>query len=459
MQKCEDSVICGFIVNIRIQLHEGHISSKIKVIFVTFNLRSGMDKKTILVWFRNDLRIHDNEILLRAVERSQTIVPVYCFDPRYFVDTKFGTQKTGVLRAAFLRENVAALRQDLRALGGDLIIIQGYPEKLLPQIAEKYNVDEVYHHREVADEETKISAFVEAALWKMQINLRHFIGHTLYHKEDLPFPIKDIPNAFATFRKKTERESGIRPELGRPDAIRIPEEMDVGHLPDLSELGFGKAAIEHAGSLHLRGGEHVALEHMNTFLYAGDHEALAYSRLSPYLAIGALSPNTFYHAIKNAESTLLDRKRVEQVILKLLWRDYYRFMFKKHGNQFFQEGGMTGVPPETIADDQKLFDQWKTGNTGHPIVDSSMKTLNDTGYITHHQRVIVATYLIYQLKVNWLKGAAWFEEKLLDYGPASNYGSWAHAAGVGSSVKDNKPADIKKLSAQFYPKEALALGN
>src|SRR5690554_3738110 len=119
-----------------------------------------MSKRTILVWFRNDLRIHDNEILLRAVERSHAIVPVYCFDPRYFVDTELGTKKTGILRAAFLRENVAALQQDLRQMGGDLLVTQGYPETLLPKIAEKYNVDEVYHHREVAYEETQISALV-----------------------------------------------------------------------------------------------------------------------------------------------------------------------------------------------------------------------------------------------------------------------------------------------------------
>ncbi|MFB2118947.1 DASH family cryptochrome [Parapedobacter sp. 2B3] len=417
-----------------------------------------MDKKTILVWFRNDLRIHDNEILLRAAERSQTIVPVYCFDPRYFAETPFGTLKTGALRAAFLRENVAALQRDLRALGGDLLITRGYPEEVLPQIAEKYNVDEVYHHREVAYEETKISALVEAALWKMQINLRHFIGHTLYHKEDLPFPIKDIPDAFATFRKKTERESSIRPELGRPTAIRIPEGMDTGELPDLPALGFSNAAAEQAGSLRFRGGEQIALAHMNAFLY-DNQDTFGYSHISPYIAIGALSPNTFYHAIKEADHAMLDKKCTEQIILKLLWRDYYRFMFKKHGNQFFQLGGMTGNPPETLADDQQPFDKWKAGRTGHPIVDSSMKELNETGYIAHHQRLIVAAYLIYQLKVNWLKGAAWFEEKLLDYGPASNYGSWAHAAGVGSSTKDNKPTDIKKLGVRFYPKESLVSGS
>lgn len=416
-----------------------------------------MDERTILVWFRNDLRIHDNEILLRAVERSHRIVPVYCFDPRHFAVTKYGTQKTGVLRAAFLLENVLALRQTLQQLGGDLIIAYGHPEDLLPQIAEKHQVDEVYHHREVAHEETYISGLVEEALWKMQINLRHFIGHTLYHKEDLPFPIRDIPDAFTVFKKKTERESTIRPELGTPDTIRVPEGMDTGRVPALAELGFNEVEIALGSNLKFRGGEAVALKQMHTFLY-GQSELEDYTQLSPYIAVGALSPNTLYHATREAENVALDKKRGEQIILKLLWRDYYRFMFKKHGNRFFKPGGLTGTPPEISGNDDKRFDLWKRATTGNPIVDRSMQQLNETGYIPHYQRVIVASYLIHELKVNWLKGAAWFEEKLIDYGPANNYGSWAHLAGVGSSIKDNKPADLKKLTAQFYPKEAMEFG-
>lgn len=416
-----------------------------------------MDERTILVWFRNDLRIHDNEILLRAVERSQRIVPVYCFDPRHFTRTKYGTQKTGVLRAAFLLENVAALRQSLQQLGGDLIVEYGHPEEVLPQIAETYQVDEVYHHREVAYEETRVSGLVEEALWKMQINLRHFIGHTLYHKEDLPFPIRDIPDAFAVFKKKTERESGIRPQLGTPEAIRVPDGMDPGRTPELAELGFTEEEIAQVPNLAFRGGEAVALKQMHAFLYS-QSTVKDYSQLSPYIAVGSLSPNTLYHATKEAENTTLDRKRAEQIILKLLWRDYYRFMFKKHGNRFFGLRGLTDTPPEIAADDEKRFNLWKSANTGNPIVDRSIHQLNDTGYLPYHQRVIVASYLIHELKVNWLKGAAWFEEKLIDYGPANNYGSWAHLAGVGSSLKDNKPVDIKKLTAQFYPKEALEFG-
>lgn len=417
-----------------------------------------MDKRTILVWFRNDLRIHDNEILLRAVERSHQVVPVYCFDPRYFVTTPYGTKKTGVMRAAFLRENVQALKQALRHLGGDLITVFGYPEELLPRIAEDYHVNEVYHHREVAQEETHVSAHVEAALWKMQINLRHFIGHTLYHKEDLPFPIRDIPDAFSVFKKKTERESAIRPELGRPARVQVPENIQTSDIPSLQELGFSAAETRSASQLAFEGGEAAALAQMHALL-SGDDPLADYSRLSPYIAIGALSPNTLYHAVKHSENIRPDKKRLEQLILKLLWRDYYRFMFKKHGNRFFRAGGLTDKAPVTGDDrDQEVnFEKWKTGTTGQPIVDMGMRQLNETGYIPHSMRILLAAYLIQELRVNWLRGAAWFEEKLIDYGPANNYGNWAHLAGVGSSAKDNRPVDLDRLIAQFSHHETLVL--
>nr|MBC7611615.1 deoxyribodipyrimidine photo-lyase [Pseudopedobacter sp.] len=157
-----------------------------------------MSGRTILVWFRNDLRIHDNEILLEATEKAETIIPVFCFDPRYYTETAYQTQKTGSFRAQFILESVADLKISLKKLGGDLLVKFGHPEEILPEICKKYQVDEVYHHREVASEETEISSMVEDALWKLQINLKHFIGHTLYHKEDLPFPIKDIPDVFTT---------------------------------------------------------------------------------------------------------------------------------------------------------------------------------------------------------------------------------------------------------------------
>src|SRR6185312_9021979 len=120
-----------------------------------------MSEKTILVWFRNDLRIHDNEILLEAIRKAEKVLPVYCFDPFYFDTTSQGLHKTGNIRVKFLLESVADLRENLQKLGGELIIRVGNPVDVIPQLAQEYLVSEVYHHREVAFEETGISEVVE----------------------------------------------------------------------------------------------------------------------------------------------------------------------------------------------------------------------------------------------------------------------------------------------------------
>src|SRR5476649_381648 len=197
-----------------------------------------MGEKTILVWFRNDLRIHDNEILLEATRKADKVLPVYCFDPYYFKITASGNPKTGNFRAKFLIESVADLRKNLQKLGSELIVRIGNPAEILPQLAEQYQVNEVYHHREVAYEETNISEEVETALWKIRLNLKHFIGHTLYHKEDLPFPIKDIPDSFSIFKKKVERDSNVRPCVATPEIIHTPVIADAGELPTLLQLGL-----------------------------------------------------------------------------------------------------------------------------------------------------------------------------------------------------------------------------
>src|ERR1700748_3161043 len=223
-----------------------------------------MSEKTILVWFRNDLRVHDNEILLEAIRKADHVLPVYCFDPYYFTKTLSGAPKTGNLRASCLIESVADLRHNLRERGAELIIRCGHPAEVLPKLAAEYQVSEVYHHREVAYEETDISEQVETALWKSRLNLKHFIGHTLYHKEDLPFPIKDIPDSFATFKKKIERDSNVRPCIDNPGQINTSVITDAGELPTLQQLGLDEP-IDDPRATRFIGGETEALKQLQQY--------------------------------------------------------------------------------------------------------------------------------------------------------------------------------------------------
>ncbi|RYE16559.1 MAG: DASH family cryptochrome, partial [Sphingobacteriaceae bacterium] len=298
--------------------------------------------KTILVWFRNDLRVADNEVLTEAVSKADAIVPVYCFDPFYYRHNSFNTQKTGNFRARFINESVADLRRSLKSLGGELIIRVGDPTIIIPELAQQYQVTEVYHHREVAFEETNISSALETALWKLKLNLKHFIGHTLHNKEDLPFPIKDIPDAFSVFRKKVERDSQVRRCAIPPQKITTPQITDAGEIPSLEELGLTEPFDDERAVMRFLGGENEGLKQLNNF--SGDENqdktiknATAVgtdftNTMSVWLSMGCISPRQIYWEVQQYEKVHGSNALTHAIILELLWRDYYRFMFKKHGN-------------------------------------------------------------------------------------------------------------------------------
>jgi deoxyribodipyrimidine photo-lyase len=394
-----------------------------------------MSERTILVWFRNDLRIRDNEILLEALRKADKVLPVYCFDPFYFKQNLSGNPKTGNIRARFIIESVANLRKNLQAIGGDLIIRIGNPAEILPQLAEEYQVNEVYHHREVAHEETEISEQVETALWKIKLNLKHFIGHTLYHKEDLPFPIKDIPDSFAVFKKKVERDSNVRQCIATPGQILTPEITNTGVIPTLQMLGLDEPVDDPRATTRFIGGEDEALKQMERFFINNSHAIIGkknntinLSKLSPWIALGCVSLRQVYREIIKHQQ--LNNTHYPGMLLDLLWRDYFRFMFKKHGQKFIAVKDQSDDQLENAGNSQELFESWEHGETGMPLVDAIMHELNATGYISNFSRQIAATFLVKELNINWKEGAAYFEEKLIDYSPASNWGNWAFIAGV-----------------------------
>jgi deoxyribodipyrimidine photo-lyase len=419
-----------------------------------------MSEKTILVWFRNDLRIHDNEILLEAIRKADKILPVYCFDPFYFTKSSSGEFKTGNFRTKFLLESVADLRKNLQAHGADLIIRIGNPAEILPQLCVEYHINEVYHHREVAYEETNISEQVETALWKMKLNLKHFIGHTLYHKEDLPFPIKDIPDSFVTFKKKIERDSNVRPCVDTPGEISTPLITDAGELPTLQQLGLDEPNNDPRANTKFIGGETEALKQLDCFLTnqlacvkngKNNSAAIIASHLSPWITVGCISLRQVYWEVLKHEG---NQHNNSSLIVELLWRDYFRFMFKKHGQKFITAKNSDDVSDFAINQDE-LFAQWKDGETGTPLIDAIMHELNATGYINNYSRQITAGYLVNTLKVDWTKGAAYFEETLIDYSPASNWGNWAFIAGIGNDPKDSRYFNTARQTGELETKNSF----
>jgi len=415
---------------------------------------------TSVVWFKTDLRLHDNETLIKSITESDSIIPVYCFDEAQFSTTKFGFQKTGSFRAQFLLESLEDLDRNLRALGSGLVILKGKPEEEIPKLVKQHKATKVFAKREVAFEERNTEQKVQEALFKIKCDFESFSTSTLYHAEDLPFSIKDIPDVFTIFRKKTEKESVIRPAFDVPPQIKSPF-IETIVLPTLEELGLTHQAIDSRAVLHFKGGETEAIARLNHYFYEskciseykitrnGMIGADYSSKFSAWLAMGCISPRFIYQELKQFEHQFGANDSTYWLVFELLWRDYFRFMMKKHKVKLFQKAGIQNKESSEINSNTNQLQKWIEGKTGVDFVDANMLELKLTGFMSNRGRQNVASYLCNDLKLDWRLGAAYFEQQLIDYDVCSNWGNWAYLAGVGNDPRGNRYFNIEKQASDY----------
>ncbi|MDX2229473.1 MAG: DASH family cryptochrome [Leptolyngbyaceae cyanobacterium bins.349] len=426
-----------------------------------------MSQPKILIWYRNDLRLHDHEPLHQAICAGAThIIPVYCFDPRQFGQTTFGFPKTGPFRAQFLLESVADLRRSLRAIGSDLLLRQGHPETIIPQLAQELGITAVHYYQEVTSEETRVEAALERALQSCGIELNAFWGHTLYHPDDLPFGRDKIPELFTSFRKQVEKSVEVNPPWPTPQRLPLLPPLlpcDRGELPAMTDLGGLEVPIFDArGVLKFEGGETAGRDRLAQYFWQQDHlktyketrngmvGADYSSKFSPWLSLGCLSPRTIYAQVQEYEQQRVRNDSTYWLIFELLWRDYFRLIGAKHGDRIFRRSGLQGVAIPW-KEDWPRFNLWREGKTGFPLVDANMRELAATGFMSNRGRQNVASFLTKNLGINWQMGAEWFESWLIDYDVCSNWGNWNYTAGVGNDARGFRFFNIIKQSKDYDP--------
>ena len=403
--------------------------------------------KRAVVWFRSDQRLHDNEALTDAINAADEIIPLYVFDERVFNGkTKFGFPKTNKFRKAFIHESISDLKKNLQKLGADLVVRQGRPEEIIAELCRKYKASWVYCNRERTDEEVHVQDQLEANLWTIGVEMRYDRGKMLYHTADLPFPITQSPDVFTNYRKEVEKLIPVRDPLDAPTEINLVQDLDFGSLPNFKIKNHD---IE-SPNFKLKGGESEGLKELNYYLHQSKlvsnykqtrNQMLGRdysSKFSPYLSQGNLSPKKIYFELKKFESQNGANDSTYHLFFELLWRDFFRLIAKKHGSKIFKKGGITDREIENEEEGLTLFNIWKEGRTGFPLIDANMKELNSTGFMSNRGRQLVASFLIYEMKMNWLLGAEYFESLLIDYDPCSNYGNWQYIAGVGTDPKNGR---------------------
>ncbi len=421
--------------------------------------------KTALVWFKTDLRLEDNETLLKAISQSQEILPVYCFEDSHFETTPYGFKKTGSFRAQFLLESLLDLDSNLRKLGSGLLVVKGKPEIEIPKLVQQFKVQKVFAKREVAYEEKMTEILVQEALFKLRCELETCSTSTLYHAEDLPFSIKDIPDVFTNYRKKTEKDAIIRKPFEKPTQINSPIIPEI-QLPTLKELDLIDSKIDIRAVLQFKGGESEAIKRLQHYFYEtkrlstyketrnGMVGADYSSKFSAWLALGCISPRYIYAEVKKYEKENGANDSTYWLIFELLWRDFFRFMFKKHQTKFFLFSGIKSEKVNSKSLNEKLLLEWINGNTQSNFVNANMLELKLTGFMSNRGRQNVASYFCNELNMDWRLGAAYFEMQLIDYDVCSNWGNWAYIAGVGNDPRTHRWFNIDK-QAKDYDKKMI----
>jgi deoxyribodipyrimidine photo-lyase len=415
-----------------------------------------------LIWFRNDLRLHDHEPLQAALKAGYDLVPVYCFDPRQFGQTAFGFPKTGKFRAKFLLESVVDLRRSLQQRGSDLVIRIGQPETVLPTLAKTVQAAAVYWHREVTSEEIRVETALNNTLEAADVSVHTFWGATLHHPDTLPFPMQQLPEIFTQFRKQVEQHSTVFAPLSAPQILPpLSQGIDPGSLPQAETLGTEIATPDDRG-LPFQGGETAGLARLQTYIWDADClkdykqtrngmlRTDDSSKFSPWLALGCLSSRRIYQAVRAYEAERVSNESTYWLIFELLWRDYFRFICQKHGNRVFYPSGLRGLKIAWQQNWQR-FDAWRQGQTGYPLVDANMRELAATGFMSNRGRQNVASFLTKNLGIDWRMGAEWFESLLIDYDVCSNWGNWNYLAGIGNDARSFRYFNILKQSKDYDP--------
>jgi len=405
----------------------------------------------------NDQRLHDNPVLTQAIAASEAVVPVYVMDTEMLSKVQYHSQKMGRERYHFLLQSLYQLKANLLRAGADLWYFEGPVVSSISALAAETGIRRIYVQEEPGMEEKKtVQGLRNSGLEVIEVK-----AACLVPKERLPYKISQLPLIFTAFRTKIEKHIEIEKPLPTVTAVKTPTHLKAAaNLPSLPEL-----AIDKRSAFPFSGGENAALERLHyyffetqkVFHYKETRNGLVgidySSKFSPWLALGNVSVRTIFEQLlqlEKAKNTLFPKETSRHpvrenfssestywIVFELLWREFFRLNAYKYGVGLFKKEGFLFVN-KSYKNDTKALERWKNGETGDDFVDANMRELKATGFMSNRGRQNVASYLVHDMGLDWRWGAAWFEEKLLDYDPYSNWGNWQYIAGVGNDPRFRK---------------------
>ncbi len=384
--------------------------------------------KTVIHWFRRDLRVTDNTALAAAAKAAANVIPVYVQSPWT------GAHRwTGPHRQEFLCGSLACLDAGLRALGSRLIVRRGDAVLALERLVQETRAEAIFYNRDP----DPFGRATEERLARLNVDL-HAFQDVCIHERDEVKSGKGEPYRVFTPYAKTWRKLD-KPEVsGRLPALFTPADVAAGPRPKLTDWN-----LQPTGRI-VEAGETAARARLAHFLdgpveqYALGRDrpgGAAGSRLSQDLRHGLLSiREVFARSVKKAaELPGTARRGVDTFVNELIWREFYMQVLWHHPTVLDHDFSpkFRGL---NWPGDEGHFARWRAGETGFPIVDAAMRQLNETGFMPNRARMIVAMFLTKDLQLDWRRGEQYFMHQLTDGEIASNNGGWQWSAGTGADA-------------------------
>ena len=266
------------------------------------------EQNTALVWFRNDLRVVDNQSLYDATTKQDKVIGLVLIPAEWLAESSLGFKKMEAFRARFLLESIADLQRKLESYHIPLIV-KIDDGTSLTQICSQYQITDIYLQKEWTKEEIDQEKGIPESV-AVQKSYNQF----LFHPDDLPISIEELPEIFTVFRKICEKKVNVRPCVLEPRRLAAENAKIASYTPlTIEELGYDPLDIHPNSAFPFQGGSHAADERLNHYFWTT--KKLSYykktrnglvgtdysSKFSPWLANGSISAKSIYWAVKDYE--------------------------------------------------------------------------------------------------------------------------------------------------------------
>lgn len=395
-------------------------------------------EKVVIVWFRQDLRLHDHSALKAAVDSGYPIILLYIYD-----DLKRENRTIGGAQQWWLYHSLTSLNTDLNEYGNQLTLRRGNPVKILQEIISHYDIQGVYWSRCYEPYAINRDTLIKKSLKDKGIDVHSFNNSLLFEPwtilNQAEQPYKVFSQFWKSCLKQLDRVSKSNQVLPR-ELKSVSQVLQSDRIDDWKLLPTTPNWAREF-SEYWTPGEAGAQEHLQTFIediaegykqernYPGREGT---SRLSPHLHFGEISPQQILHALVAYYPTGLT-SGPECYLKELGWREFCHYLLY-HYPHMVDKPFRADFETINWDYDDKIMQQWQQGLTGFPIVDAGLRQLWRMGWMHNRVRMIVASFLTKDLFMDWKDGERWFWDTLVDADLANNVAGWQWVAGCGADA-------------------------